>query len=171
MHYLKTRECIDAKSKLFPLETDEYFRLYLEVNSSSCFTKTEAERKSAYKQLQVKIKELKKLYKELETYRYYGDPLSICRYITYQKPAIERTYNMLIARNTPPRTARVMIAHMLRDIYGLLNTISLAYYYYTFNLQDKPSLDDITLNTIIDWPGLIGFPDLKVDASTQPQNT
>lgn len=165
MKSLQTRECIEAKARIFPQEADEYFQCVEAVNTA----KTRPVKSATKATLKVKCKELKELYKELEYMRYPGDSMSNYRHVTYQKLAIQLTYKSLIERRVSILNARLQIARMLNDIDKSWK--KLAYYYYTFGWNQKPYIWSITFEDVTSWPGLIGFPDPYVDASPMSQNT
>ena len=149
MKSLQTRECIEAKVKIFPQEVDEYFQIQAE--------KTKL-RKEKTARLKAKRRELKVLYKELGN-----------MHLKYQKLAIQSTYDFLLGRGETDLAVRLKIANMLEEIDR--DWKSLAYDYYMFGVpkwhRDRiPSLEEV-----VSWPGLIGFPDHNIDASRRAQNT
>jgi hypothetical protein len=161
MKFLHSRECIDAKMQIFPQEADEYFQLKAALNAA----KSRADKAAANLRLKEKIRELKHLYSELDRYIYDREPHPNRAYITYKKPAIQRTYTMLHERGVPELDARLQIAYMLQDIHKMW--IESAKYHYSYKNRSsrvwRPTLEEV-----VSWPGLIGFPDPKVDAPSQP---
>jgi hypothetical protein len=155
MKFLILREFIDAKMKIFPQEAAEYFQLKAAVDAA----KSRSDKTAAKLRLKEKTRELKLLYKELDRYRYEVHPSSNRISITYKKPAIQRTYAMLLDCDISPLNARLQIAHMLNSIDGMW--IHSAKHYYTINTMNIVGFWHPTIEEVVSWPGLIGFPDPK----------
>ncbi len=150
MKSLQTPECIEAKARIFPQEVAEYLQIQAEKTKY---------RKDKNARLKAKLRELKALYKEL---RYY--------HIKYMRLAVQCTYNHLLASGETELAARLKIAYILEDID--IHWKSRAYDYYMFG-KARFGNDSINLSLqeVVSWPGLIGFPDHNIDASRKLQNT
>jgi hypothetical protein len=150
MKSLETPECIEAKARIFPQEVDEYFQIQAE--------KTKL-RKEKTARLKAKRRELKALYKDLGYY-----------HNKYKRLAVQCTYNHLLASGETDLAARLKIANMLEEIDR--DWKSRAYDYYMFGMNRfKTHSTEPSLQEVVSWPGLIGFPDHNIDASRRTQNT
>ncbi len=150
MKLLQTPECIEAKARIFPQEVAEYLQIQAEKTKY---------RKDKNMRLKAKLRELKVLYKEL---RYY--------HLKYMRLAIQCTYNHLLASGETELAARLKIAYILEDIDKCWKSRAYDYYMFGRNRFDANSKVP-TLEEVVSWPGLIGFPDHNIDASRRTQNT
>lgn len=150
MKSLETPECIEAKARIFPQEVAEYLQIQDEKTKY---------RKDKNARIKDKKRELKTLYGELGAH-----------HIKYKKLAIQCTYNHLLARGENDLAARLKIAYILEDIDKYWKSRAYDYYVFGINLfkthSTTPSLEEV-----VSWPGLIGFPDHNIDASRRTQNT